>query len=146
MFLKGNKRQSDMTASPTKYPQGFFKDKPCRYCGSEFKPKAPSHLYCSQECADTALIEKYLLREYKLTYDEYIKLLNSQDAKCAICGSEGFKMQEHHKIKLVVDHCHTTGKVRGMLCHNCNRGLGLFQDSIKNLQSATCYLAKTQIE
>jgi hypothetical protein len=54
-------------------------------------------------------------------------------------------MQAHHKIKLVVDHCHKTGKVRGMLCHNCNRGLGLFQDSVEFLQQASDYLQKTTV-
>lgn len=145
MYLKGNKRQVEMTAEPRKYPQGFFKEKPCRLCSISFKPMAPSHMYCSQECADTALIEKYLQREYKISYPEYRDMLKSQEDKCAICGGEGFKMQAHHKIKLVVDHCHKTGKVRGMLCHNCNRGLGLFQDSVDFLQHASDYLQKTTV-
>ena len=145
MYLKGNKRQAEMTAEPKKYPQGFFKDKPCKLCSTVFKPMAPSHMYCSQECADIALIEKYLQREYKINYSEYMDMLKNQDEKCAISGSEGFKMQAHHKIKLVVDHCHATGRVRGMLCHNCNRGLGLFQDSVKFLQTASSYLQKTSL-
>lgn len=57
---------------------------------------------------------------------------------CEICGGEpttyqGFKT-------LCVDHCHTTGKVRGLLCNKCNQALGLFQDSIENLLSAVEYL------
>lgn len=146
MYLKGNKRQTEMTAQPKKYPQGFFKEKPCRLCSTVFKPMAPSHMYCSQECADTALIEKYLQREYRINYSEYMDMLKKQDEKCAICGGEGFKMQDHHKIKLVIDHCHSTGKVRGMLCHNCNRGLGLFQDSVEFLQQASSYLQKTPVQ
>lgn len=43
---------------------------------------------------------------------------------------------------LVVDHDHTTGKVRGLLCHNCNRALGLLQDNKSYLQSAINYLKK----
>lgn len=145
MYLKGNKRQEEMTAEPNKYPQGYFKEKPCRLCATIFKPAAPSHMYCSQGCADKALIENYLQREYKINYAEYTEMLQNQNEKCAICGSEGFKMQAHHKIKLVVDHCHSTGRVRGMLCHNCNRGLGLFQDSVEFLQSASSYLQKTSL-
>ena len=145
MYLKRNKRQAEMTAEPKKYPQGFFKEKPCKLCSTVFKPMAPSHMYCSQECADIALIDKYLQREYNINYSEYMDMLNNQEEKCAICGSEGFKMQAHHKIKLVVDHCHATGRVRGMLCHNCNRGLGLFQDSVKFLQTASSYLQKTSL-
>lgn len=51
--------------------------------------------------------------------------------KCSICGSSD---------KLVVDHCHETGQVRGILCNNCNIGLGMFRDSKSLLDSATKYL------
>lgn len=46
-------------------------------------------------------------------------------------------------MKLVVDHCHDTGKIRGLLCHNCNRALGLLKDSVHTLESAIDYLEKT---
>jgi len=49
-------------------------------------------------------------------------------------------MKEVHTSKLVVDHDHKTGDIRGMLCHNCNRALGLFKDSVVNLKSAIEYL------
>jgi len=49
-------------------------------------------------------------------------------------------MRKHHKTKLVVDHCHSTGKIRGLLCHNCNRALGLMQDNVETLQNAIDYL------
>lgn len=49
-------------------------------------------------------------------------------------------MLNHHKSKLVVDHCHDTGIVRGLLCHNCNRALGLFKDKIEVLKNAIKYL------
>lgn len=51
-----------------------------------------------------------------------------------------FKDASKHKLKLVVDHCHSSGKVRGLLCHNCNRALGLFQDSMSSLTRAIEYL------
>lgn len=140
MYAKRNKPQSEMTAKPSKYPQGKFKPKPCKHCGTEFKPNAPSHLYCSQECADIGLSERYLQRTYGIGYKDYQAMLEEQDSKCKICGSEGFTMGEHHKMKLVVDHCHTSGNVRGLLCHNCNRALGLLQDSVPSLENAIKYL------
>lgn len=49
-------------------------------------------------------------------------------------------MAGHHKLKLVVDHCHKTGRIRGLLCHNCNRALGLLQDDVGVLRKAIGYL------
>lgn len=58
-----------------------------------------------------------------------------------ICGDEGFCIgNKNHTEKLVVDHDHETGQVRDLLCHNCNRALGLFQDNIEIVDSALEYL------
>jgi ribosomal protein S27AE len=140
MYANRNKPQAEMTATPDKYPQKVFKDKGCRNCGTVFSPQAPSHLYCSQVCADKKLVDNYLMRNYKIDFDVYLDMLKKQETKCAICSGEGWVMAEHHKMKLVVDHCHTTGKVRGLLCHNCNRGLGLMQDNKDFLLAAIQYL------
>lgn len=129
-----------MTASPDKYPQGRFNSKPCRKCGTVFEPQAPSHLYCSQECTDLMFTSNYLRRNYDITVEQYQKMLTEQNSKCKICNKPGFKIKESHKLLLVVDHCHKTGKVRGLLCHNCNRALGLLQDSVTNLENAIQYL------
>jgi hypothetical protein len=82
------------------------------------------------------------MRTYGIDMAEYERMLDEQGGRCQICGDEGFTMAKHHKLKLVVDHCHTTGKVRGLLCHNCNRALGLFHDSTESLQRAIEYLQK----
>lgn len=137
-----NKPQSEMTAKPSMYPQGKFKDKPCKRCGTLFSPQAPSHLYCSQQCADDGWSHNYLKNEYGLSKNEYDALKVTQDNKCAICGGEGFLMRKHHWSKLVVDHDHKTGVVRGLLCHNCNRALGLFKDNPKTLKNAALYLER----
>lgn len=128
------------TASPEKYPQGYFKDKACRWCNNSFKPQAPSHLYCDESCAYNAKVDNYLKTNYKVGYDWYLNQLEKQSHLCAICNTEGWTMADHHVLKLVVDHCHITGQVRGLLCHNCNRGLGLFKDSKTSLQVAIEYL------
>jgi hypothetical protein len=138
-----NKPQIEMTASPSKYPQGHFKEKGCKCCGTPFAPQAPSHLYCQQECADEALATNYLIRNYGITLEDARRMNEEQGSLCAICEEEGFTMADHHKMKLVVDHCHTTGKVRGLLCHNCNRALGLLKDNTERLKKAINYLENT---
>jgi len=70
-----------------------------------------------------------------MTYDIYEELLISQNNSCAICK------KEHTDIKkLHIDHCHNTGKVRGLLCNNCNNGMGKLGDSIERLELVINYL------
>lgn len=129
-----------MTATPKSYPQGRFNVKPCKWCNTTFAPQAPSHLYCNQACADRASDESYLRRTYDIGLADYTELLTKQNHKCAVCGGEGFLMRQSHRMKLVVDHDHGTGKVRGLLCHNCNRALGLMHDNTQDLQIMIHYL------
>ena len=141
MYANGNPLQVHQTALPSKYPQGYFKEKPCRLCSTPSLPNAPSHLYCSQQCADLAHSNGYLRRTYGMTVQQYAQLYVKQGGRCAICGGEGFLLNKtRHKIKLVVDHDHSTGKIRGLLCHNCNRALGLFHDNLDHLNNALNYL------
>ena len=79
----------------------------------------------------------YLLRNYGITYEQYLQLLESQDHKCAICGTE---QSDRKDGGLVVDHCHASGKVRGMLCQKCNLMLGNANDLISTLEQAVIYL------
>lgn len=71
----------------------------------------------------------------KMTYTEFKEMLKGQNGKCVICGKVD-------RRRLSVDHCHKTGKVRGLLCHSCNVALGLFKDDIKLLKKAIIYLTK----
>lgn len=139
-YSKRNKDKSEQTALASKYPQGYFHAKNCKWCETKFTPNAPSEMYCKDECKDTGLQNAYFKRQYGIGVKEYERLLVLQDNKCKICESEGFLMKECHAIKLVVDHCHSTGKVRGLLCHNCNRALGLFHDNGQHLLNAIEYL------
>lgn len=75
-----------------------------------------------------------------MKYKEVLALREEQGHVCKICGEEGFLMNRRVKSALNVDHCHKTGTIRGMLCHNCNRGLGLFQDNPELLRKAADYL------
>lgn len=135
-----------MTASPRKYPQKYFKDKPCRWCKESFKPVAPSHLYCSDTCKDKGLADNYYSNNYGVGLLQVEQILKNQNNLCAICGEEGFKMNEHIKSPLNLDHCHETGKVRGLLCHNCNRALGLLKDNKERLNRAILYLEGSLFE
>lgn len=77
-----------------------------------------------------------LKRRYGITADDYARMLEQQEHKCAICGIE----QCASGRNFAVDHCHTTKVIRGLLCSNCNTSLGGFQDDIVLLQSAINYL------
>lgn len=130
----------EMTASPDKYPQGRFNDKPCKWCDSIFSPIAPSHLFCSDSCRDDNHTNNYYTKRYGVGILFVRELLKKQGGLCAICKKEEFKMLDTHMSGVNLDHNHRTGKVRGLLCHNCNRGLGLFQDSKEFLIGAWRYL------
>ena len=87
-----------------------------------------------------------LRRLYGITFDQYEAMYEAQSGGCALCCTPlllaGGASQELGDIAHV-DHCHTTGKVRGLLCHKCNRGLGLFQDNKETLMRAIDYLGVT---
>jgi len=82
---------------------------------------------------------------FKLNKLEYAKLLDEQNNVCAICKKPEYiingKINRIPK-RLSIDHCHKSGKIRGLLCHRCNVSLGSFNDSIETLQSAIDYLKK----
>lgn len=74
----------------------------------------------------------YLKRTYGITPEEYDDMNKSQNGGCAICSSVQ---------RLAIDHDHATGNIRGLLCHNCNRGLGMFYDNKESLLNAMNYLS-----
>ena len=74
-------------------------------------------------------------KKYGLLPEDYDAMLEEQDNKCKLCLVE-FNDQTITNI----DHCHTTNKVRGILCGSCNRGLGIFKEDIKVLTKAINYL------
>lgn len=82
--------------------------------------------------------------EYGLTLAEFESILKSQNGLCAICGvlMTASAKASKNSLAVTVDHCHTTGKVRGLLCYTCNLALGLFKDSAKTLRSAMSYMEK----
>lgn len=79
--------------------------------------------------------EKRLRFSYGIGIEDYERMLEAQNFRCAICQS----LEE----RLHVDHDHVTGKVRGLLCNACNTGIGLLRDSKSILRSAIDYLENT---
>lgn len=80
--------------------------------------------------------KRILLKRHNITEDQYKSILYKQNNKCLICCNEftDDKMNKH------IDHNHKTDNIRGILCENCNRGLGMFKDNIEYLQNAIKYL------
>ena len=126
----------------SKYPQGYFKDKKCRFCGTTFSPLTPSHHYCSEKCAILARADIYYFKNYNISIEDYYILYKKFNGKCHICKKEGFKLKKDGE-GLVLDHNHLTNEVRGLLCPNCNRALGLFKDDINLLENAKKYLQQS---
>lgn len=71
-----------------------------------------------------------------MTYDKYLQMLEDQNNSCALCG----RHKDSFKKQLSVDHNHSTGAVRGLLCASCNGGIGKLNDSIEMLEKAIKYL------
>ena len=82
---------------------------------------------------------RHLKRYYGITEVDFDAMLTQQCGRCAICNST-----EHNGINWHVDHCHATGKVRGLLCQKCNWMLGAVRDSIAILRAAILYLERNE--
>jgi hypothetical protein len=82
------------------------------------------------------VLKNWLKTTYGMSLEEYDALFKEQDGKCAICGEHQGSLSK----RLGVDHCHETGKVRGLLCDKCNVSLGNFQDDVNLLGKAIEYL------
>lgn len=130
-------------------PKSGATDEPraCEQCGKVYQPRQrrPS-AYCSKECGQEARNaemrgnrDKQLRKKYGISEAEYREMLERQNSRCAICeidiaGGRGI---------FHVDHCHTTKAVRGLLCMQCNHGLGNFRDNPGFLRRAIAYLEAT---
>jgi hypothetical protein len=76
---------------------------------------------------------RHLRVKYGMTVEQKAAMSEAQGNRCAIC---------EQAVYLVVDHCHDTNKVRGLLCKTCNQGLGLLKDSLLVIRNAVRYLEK----
>ena len=92
--------------------------------------------YAQSELGRQARDRSNLKKRFGITVDQYAEMLDKQQGSCAICRTECVTGK-----RLAVDHCHETGRIRGLLCFNCNIGLGKFKDSTKMLETAIAYLS-----
>jgi hypothetical protein len=96
----------------------------------------------NREQADANRRAWHMQKLYGITIEEYDARLANQGGVCAICKTA--PVQIHGRtgkvFNLSVDHCHETGQVRGILCNDCNRAIGLLGESVELLKSAIRYL------
>lgn len=125
-------------ASRRSIPAGVVRDAQ----GRSLRLGNPPAKYCSQRCKLLATqperARRYQLKaKYGITAAEFDTMLAAQGGGCAVCGTTEppGRGQRFH-----VDHCHSTGRVRGLLCNECNVGLGKFKDSTDLLRRAAEYL------
>ena len=83
-----------------------------------------------------------LKKTYGITIELYDKMYNEQKGVCKICSKPESTVRQGILQSLAVDHCHTTGKIRGLLCNSCNRALGMFGDDTTILYNAVKYLER----
>lgn len=127
--------------------------KTCTECGATQKPEAFSKSPTSRDgrrgkcrsCVKEEDAVRYrdevqetlFLRRYGITLDDYAQMLKRQGGKCALCATD---TPSGRWGRFVVDHCHTTGRVRGLLCNSCNVALGRLGDSPESIQRALAYV------
>lgn len=104
----------------------------CRQCQADLRVSMPMRVR-----------ESALRRNYGITIADYDRMYAEQGGVCAICKQPERLVRRGVLQELSIDHCHDTGKVRGLLCHDCNTGIGKLGDSPERLQVAIDYLARS---
>lgn len=136
-------------------PYAKNRNRICKECSAEFEVRTngAQHLFCSVICREKHHKKKsrdtfkkrsyykeycrryYFKNAYNISYEDKLKLLEEQNYKCPVCTGTPDNTKNWH-----LDHCHTTGRIRGALCSTCNQALGMFKDSVKTLERAIKYL------
>ena len=113
----------------------------CKPCSAEaqraWRRSKPDYERTRYQGIKTETRERHLVRKYGVSLADYEAMLASQDGKCAICQTT--PATQRYGV-FHVDHCHTTGRVRGLLCRGCNNILGVVKDDPEALRRAIAYL------
>lgn len=111
-----------------------------KYASSEKGKKARKRSYDKARRENpnfkTYFLRSRLKKYYNITVEQFNEMFSNQLECCAIC----IKHQSEFNRVFAVDHCHVTGKIRGLLCYRCNQGLGNFRDNIALMYKAIEYL------
>lgn len=119
----------------------FYQNWDKNKCGGKYyyrwRCKDCEKIYVAQKTKTPKGRNTYLKRQFGISYQEYQSLFLAQNSACAIC-------KKQVDYNLCVDHDHNTGQVRGLLCRNCNSGIGKLGDTLEALESALAYLKNFQ--
>ena len=111
--------------------------KMCKLCGKKY-----ASVYYKKNKDSVEYVEgwreRHLKRKYGISIEQYNKMFYEQGGKCKICGC--MKNKNKRQYFMNVDHCHETGKVRGILCSKCNIILGGANDDVSILYKAIEYI------
>lgn len=118
--------------------KGTLEDPPSPKIGCKIL-KCTSNHFAKDMCEKHYMRQNWLIKAYGITMDDLLEKIKVQDNRCSICKNE-FDLSAPQFIH--VDHSHSTGKVRDILCHYCNTGLGMFKENSDFLKSAIKYLKK----
>jgi hypothetical protein len=83
-----------------------------------------------------------LKKSYGISLERFKEMSESQNGVCAICGKSEKRKIRGKITALSIDHCHESGKIRGLLCSDCNRGIGILGDSPERLRAAADYIER----
>ena len=113
------------------------KDGRCRACKACRRAYDQKYYYRPERLERTWSL--YIQRKFGVTINQYYEALKAQNGSCAICRSES---PRNGRSRFAIDHDHATGKIRGLLCMQCNTAIGLFRDNQSLLISTIAYLEK----
>lgn len=133
-FYRDKRSSQGVSAWCVECQKNYFRTDPRRKTTLK-KYRATERCKTQQKHAQRKL---HLKTKFNMSVNDYENMMLKQNSNCAICGIN----QSEISKKLCIDHCHQTGKIRGLLCNNCNSGIGMFNDSITLLASAKEYLKR----
>ena len=110
----------------------------------DFKTQEGRNAYLREYRRLTPHLEKAraLRDSFGISLERYQEMLEEQDHKCAICGTSDAGTRKGKPKMLAVDHCHDSGKIRGLLCESCNQGIGKLKDDPTILRKAADYIER----